>query len=71
MCKFYFFRIAVGDDLVKIWDLSRQQSTNFVMSTSPINYKLAKITAIAWHPEKETSLVCGTSEGKVSFYDVN
>lgn len=56
--------IGAGDSNIRVW---REGSQKSVFDVSLIWQRLnnAKVTALAWHPEKEGLLAVGTDEGRI------
>ncbi|XP_063992664.1 gem-associated protein 5 [Diachasmimorpha longicaudata] len=61
--------IGVGDGMLRIWNLSEPHETTCDIITAWQDIK-DRVTAIAWHPDKENLLAYGTSEGRVGVYDI-
>ncbi|XP_015254322.1 PREDICTED: gem-associated protein 5 [Cyprinodon variegatus] len=60
--------LGVGDNLIRVWNtLSTQNQYDVRSFWQGIK---SKVTALAWHPQKEGSLAFGTDDGKVGIYDV-
>ncbi|XP_015123769.1 gem-associated protein 5 [Diachasma alloeum] len=70
-CPLDTSRIAfgVGDGMLRVWNLSEPHKTTFDIITAWQDIK-DRVTAIAWHPDKENLLAYGTSEGRVGVYDI-
>ena len=60
--------ISAGDSQIRIW---KMDSAKALFDVTTIWQKLngAKITALAWHPDKENILAFGTDEGRVGTLD--
>ncbi|KAG7201057.1 hypothetical protein KM043_017605 [Ampulex compressa] len=69
-CPLDTTRVAfgVGDAMLRLWHLSDMKDTscNITMLWQKIK---GKITAIAWHPDKENLLAYSTDEGRVGVFD--
>ncbi|XP_018568237.1 gem-associated protein 5 isoform X2 [Anoplophora glabripennis] len=65
-------RLAIGtaEGVIKIWDLSRPNVKNIVM-TSFFQKIQSKVVTLAWHPTNELILAYGTSEGRIGFLDTS
>ncbi|XP_068187282.1 gem-associated protein 5 [Antennarius striatus] len=62
-----FLALGVGDHMIRVWN---------TLSPDPFDVRTlwqgirSKVTALAWHPQKEGALSFGTDDGKVGVYDV-
>ncbi|XP_043560145.1 gem-associated protein 5 [Chiloscyllium plagiosum] len=60
--------IGVGDSMIRVWDtLSLQRAYDIKTLWQGIK---SKVTALCWHPTKESSLAFGTEDGKVGIYEI-
>lgn len=59
--------LGVGDNMIRVWNT---QSSNHYDTRSFWQGIKSKVTALAWHPQKEGALAFGTDDGKVGIYDV-
>uniref|UniRef100_A0A8C9WXC8 Gem nuclear organelle associated protein 5 n=1 Tax=Sander lucioperca TaxID=283035 RepID=A0A8C9WXC8_SANLU len=60
--------LGVGDNMIRVWNTLTTQ--NQYDTRSFWQGIKSKVTALAWHPQKEGSLSFGTDDGKVGIYDV-
>ncbi|XP_047462986.1 gem-associated protein 5 [Mugil cephalus] len=60
--------LGVGDNMIRVWNTLTTQ--NQYDTRSFWQSIKSKVTALAWHPQKEGSLSFGTDDGKVGIYDV-
>uniref|UniRef100_A0A3Q3WYD6 Uncharacterized protein n=1 Tax=Mola mola TaxID=94237 RepID=A0A3Q3WYD6_MOLML len=60
--------LGVGDNTIRAWNTLTTQ--NQYDTRSFWQGIKSKVTALAWHPEREGSLSFGTDDGKVGIYDV-
>lgn len=60
--------IGAGDGQIRVWKMA---STKATFDVNVIWQKLnsAKVTALAWHPDKDNLLAFGTDEGRVGTVD--
>uniref|UniRef100_A0A8C6T8T1 Gem (nuclear organelle) associated protein 5 n=1 Tax=Neogobius melanostomus TaxID=47308 RepID=A0A8C6T8T1_9GOBI len=59
--------LGVGDNMIRVWNT---QSSNHYDTRSFWQGIKSKVTALAWHPQREGALAFGTDDGKVGIYDV-
>ncbi|KAG8438880.1 hypothetical protein GDO86_005173 [Hymenochirus boettgeri] len=60
--------VGVGDSMIRVWNtLSVVNAYDVKTLWQGIR---SKVTALAWHPTKETSLAFGTEDGKVGIFEV-
>ncbi|XP_028277545.1 gem-associated protein 5 [Parambassis ranga] len=60
--------LGIGDNMIRAWNtLTTQNQYDIRSFWQGIK---SKVTALAWHPQKEGSLSFGTDDGKVGIYDV-
>uniref|UniRef100_A0A3B4XQ96 Gem nuclear organelle associated protein 5 n=1 Tax=Seriola lalandi dorsalis TaxID=1841481 RepID=A0A3B4XQ96_SERLL len=60
--------LGVGDSMIRVWNTLTTQ--NQYDTRSFWQGIKSKVTALAWHPNREGSLSFGTDDGKVGIYDV-
>ncbi|XP_054481337.1 gem-associated protein 5 [Anoplopoma fimbria] len=60
--------LGVGDNMIRVWNTLTTQ--NQYDTRSFWQGIKSKVTALAWHPQKEGSLSFGTDDGKVGIYEV-
>ncbi|KAG1969970.1 gem-associated protein 5 isoform X1 [Pimephales promelas] len=60
--------LGVGDSMIRVWNTMSIQN-QYDIKTFWQGIK-SKVTALAWHPQKEGSLAFGTDDGKVGIYEV-
>ncbi|XP_049896526.1 gem-associated protein 5 isoform X2 [Epinephelus moara] len=60
--------LGVGDNMIRVWNTLTTQ--NQYDTRSFWQGIKSKVTALAWHPQKEGALSFGTDDGKVGIYDV-
>ncbi|AWO99551.1 putative gem-associated protein 5 [Scophthalmus maximus] len=60
--------LGVGDNMIRVWNTLTTQ--NQYDARSFWQGIKSKVTALAWHPEREGSLSFGTDDGKVGIYSV-
>ncbi|KAK2882258.1 gem-associated protein 5 [Channa argus] len=60
--------LGVGDNMIRVWNTLTTQ--NQYDTRSFWQGIKSKVTALAWHPNREGSLSFGTDDGKVGIYDV-
>uniref|UniRef100_A0A3B4BK56 Uncharacterized protein n=1 Tax=Periophthalmus magnuspinnatus TaxID=409849 RepID=A0A3B4BK56_9GOBI len=59
--------LGVGDNLIRVWNT---QSSKLYDTRCFWQGIKSKVTALAWHPQKEGALAFGTDDGKVGIYGV-
>ncbi|KAK3100512.1 hypothetical protein FSP39_021082 [Pinctada imbricata] len=59
--------LGVGDGMIRLWNLNNTR--NKVDITTLWQGIKSKVTALCWHPEKESLLAYGTDDGRVGIYD--
>ncbi|XP_048399577.1 gem-associated protein 5 isoform X2 [Stegostoma tigrinum] len=60
--------VGVGDGMIRVWDtLSLQRAYDIKTLWQGIK---SKVTALCWHPTKESTLAFGTDDGKVGIYEI-
>nr|XP_046266368.1 gem-associated protein 5 [Scatophagus argus] len=60
--------LGVGDNMIRVWNTLTTQ--NQYDTRSFWQGIKSKVTALAWHPNKEGALSFGTDDGKVGIYEV-
>ena len=60
--------VGAGDAQIRVWKIGSSKSL-FDVNTIWQKLNSAKITALAWHPEKDNLLAFGTDEGRVGTLD--
>ncbi|XP_023818197.1 gem-associated protein 5 isoform X2 [Oryzias latipes] len=60
--------VGAGDNMIRVWNTLSSQN-KYDIRTFWQGVK-SKVTALAWHPQKEGTLSFGTEDGKVGIYEV-
>ncbi|CAH0561332.1 unnamed protein product [Brassicogethes aeneus] len=57
-----------GEGIIKVWDMSKPHTKHVTMAH--FYHKIqAKVTSMAWHPDKELMLAYATHEGRIGIFD--
>uniref|UniRef100_A0AAV2J952 Gem (nuclear organelle) associated protein 5 n=1 Tax=Knipowitschia caucasica TaxID=637954 RepID=A0AAV2J952_KNICA len=59
--------LGVGDNMIRVWSTQSSKQYDTLCFWQGIK---SKVTALAWHPQKEGALAFGTDDGKVGIYGV-
>ncbi|KAK7926235.1 hypothetical protein WMY93_008545 [Mugilogobius chulae] len=59
--------LGVGDNMIRVWNTQSSKPYDTRCFWQGIK---SKVTALAWHPQKEGALAFGTDDGKVGIYGV-